>query len=121
MKRLTQNQVREAAKKSKRVALDMSIYKYRYLMQLTQEQLMKLPSNFIKSDYCALCGRYAGKVCPLKGDRCPKFGATCTSEWSNMCIAFNRFQKHGIQTDYNMFMSNAAQTYIKLLKLRGVI
>ena len=122
MKRPAKKQAKEAAEKSKRAALDSGIYKYRYMMQLTLEQLKNLPKDFLYADYCALCERYnhLGRMCPLRDVDCK---GTCVSEWREMSNALESLKNTTLNEEhyYNYFMSNCAQIYIKLLKLRGTI
>ena len=121
MKRPTYKEIREAGKKSKQAALDMSIRKYVYLLQLTAKEVQKLSRKFLESDGCSMCIRYdkCNYACPLLGRKCDNY---CTPEWSKMTNAYRNTKVCWPNENYYYaFKYYAGQTLIRLLKLKGVI
>ncbi len=119
MKKPTKKEVEEAAK-TKKGALDISIKKHLYLLQLTKNQVRKLHKNFLTDLYYGLCQYYTNN-CPLK----KQCNGGCIPEWHAMFCAHRRLQNPFDWTqpdeEYNTFLSNTAQIYIKLLKIKGTI
>ncbi len=121
MKRPTYKEIKAAGKKSKRAALDMSIRKYVYLLQLTLEEVRKLDRKFLEYRGCSMCTRYdkGDYACPLPGRKC---NGTCIPEWQKMTASHAQIKIYfSPEASYYEFMYYAGQTLIKLLKLKGVI
>ncbi|HDY86675.1 MAG TPA: hypothetical protein ENH82_00995 [bacterium] len=119
MRRPTYKSIKEAAKKSQRAALDSSIEKYVYLLQLSMNEVWKLPVKVLCDRGCAICLRYrhVEKTCPLntncKGD--------CIPEWKEMVVAKEAIRADAGLESYYKFMYYAGQILVKLLRLRGKI
>lgn len=124
MEKPTYEEIRDAAKKSKRAAIDISIKKYLYLLTLTKKQIQVLPFTFLKADGCALCYRYmnSGYECPLGQYRCSTFNCDCIEEWRDMYDAYTKMKEHPDWGSFHhRFIFNATKIYICLLKLKGTI
>jgi len=125
MKPVTQKQVKEAAQKSKRAAVKISIEKYIYLIICSIDKLKKLPDDFLYGCYCGLCKRYIkeGKNCPLKKN-CE---GMCIDEWGKMkraydiIIANSEIFLKDKSYYYNKFLFNAIQILRKLIDIKGKI
>ena len=122
MKRPTYKSIREAARKSDRAALDSSIQKYLYLLQLSISRVRNLSERFLADNGCAMCQRHPTdpRSCPLK-KRCK---GDCIPEWKYMNSAKNRLSAFPClqpTDEYNEFMYNASKILTKLLKCRGEI
>lgn len=122
MKRLTQKQVKRAAR-TDIGALNVSIKKYLYLLRLTLIGVKNLPANFLRAEYCGLCQRHLNSSqCPFNpGSICR--GRTCLQEWNDMVTAYDDLKLTAIGSArptyyYEEFLNNAAQIYAKLMRIK---
>ncbi len=117
MKRLTQKQIKRAAR-TDRGALNVSIKKYHYLLQLTLIGVKNLPENFLKAEYCGFCQRYARtSKCPFKPGLLCK-GQTCLQEWHDMVQAYDELKSTGGILYYREFLDYASLIYAKLMVIK---
>jgi|GEM_PF-5499575 len=84
MKWLTEEEIKEAAKKSKRAAIKMSIRHWEQLHSVTLREFFEAEKKDLASiggDYCSLCRRYNWKPSILKSPRpCPLINTICGEE-----------------------------------------
>ena len=103
MKWLTQKQVKEAAKKSRKAAIECSRLHWEQLATCTKGELLAKTRqlseyhDLIGCDYCSLCIRYRGDnsscdECPISDDQnCVK-----KSQWRK---CYNTFRTSGFQVE----------------------
>lgn len=79
---ITTDEIKTEAAKSKLAAVEVSIKKYRQILEASDEELAAKGRDIIYGNYCGLCYRFSScDDCPLDGDMSALGSRRCCPEW----------------------------------------